>query len=84
MLLAVLQTVCMTEDAMPEGDIQSMTATAREHDVRVSTISDMVKLIRLPTHPMSNGRAKGLDKEAQRVIRERLRPVPKSRGKQSS
>jgi hypothetical protein len=62
---------------MPEGDIQSIKKTADEFDMRPDALGEVVRRLGLEVHPMSNGRAKGLDGKARAILAKRLKPVRK-------
>jgi len=62
---------------MPE-ELKTMTNLSDELGVSKNTISDLVRLLEIETKPIpTNGRARGLDRAAVRLIRERLRPAGK-------
>jgi hypothetical protein len=57
------------------ADLTSMSAAARQFDVNVHTISDLTRLLQIPTHQVNRTIARGLDADGLAALRAHL-PTP--------
>lgn len=57
---------------MNETGLRSISAAAKELDVRRETIGDLIIKLGLTPQPMTNGKAKGLTEQHMRKIRKAL------------
>jgi hypothetical protein len=59
---------------MPENALWTMKEVARLEGVNAVTISDLVRVLGIEPKPMTNGKAKGLDRSDRKQISAILHP----------